>query len=162
LCDDRRACRFSTGWRIQEALMFKTIVLGLDGSEHSDRVIPIAQELAQAASGKIIVVHVREIVAARGGAHPVRLNENELQAKIESQVAGLGAAGIETSLQTFSVASGGPAHEIADVAAAEHADLIVVGTRGHSGVAGVLFGSVSQRLLHLAHCPVLAVPPPAA
>lgn len=140
--------------------MFKTIVLGLDGSAHSDRALPIARDLAKEAGGKIIVVHVREIVAARGGAHPVRIDENEIQAKIESQVAELGAAGVETTLKLFSVASGGPAHEIADVAAAEAAALIVVGTRGHSGVAGVVFGSVAQRLLHLAHCPILAVPPP--
>ncbi len=141
--------------------MFKTIVLGLDGSTHSDRAIPIARGLAESARGTIVVVHVREIVAARGGAHPVRIDEAEIQAKVESQVRELAAAGIEARLQLFSVASGGPAHEIADVAAQEHADLIVVGTRGHSGIAGVVFGSVAQRLLHIAHTPVLAVPPPA-
>ncbi len=141
--------------------MFKTIVLGLDGSTHSDRAIPIARGLAESARGTIVVVHVREIVAARGGAHPVRIDEAEIQAKVESQVRELAAAGIETRLQLFSVASGGPAHEIADVAAQENADLIVVGTRGHSGIAGVVFGSVAQRLLHIAHTPVLAVPPPA-
>jgi nucleotide-binding universal stress UspA family protein len=146
---------------LTEAAVFKTIVLGLDGSAHSDRAIPIARDLAEAAQGKIIVVHVREIVAARGGAHPVRIDEAEIQAKIESQVRELAAAGIETRLQLFSVASGGPAHEIADVAAQEGADLIVVGTRGHSGLAGVVFGSVAQRLLHVAHTPILAVPPSA-
>jgi nucleotide-binding universal stress UspA family protein len=140
--------------------VFKTIVLGLDGSAHSDRALPIARDLAQESGGKIIVVHVREIVAARGGAHPVRIDEAEIQAKIESQVSELAAAGLNTALRLFSVASGGPAHEIADIAAEEGADLIVVGTRGHSGIAGVVFGSVAQRLLHIAHTPVLAVPPP--
>jgi nucleotide-binding universal stress UspA family protein len=139
--------------------MFKNIVLGLDGSEHSDRAIPIARDLAREGGGRIVVVHVREIVAARGGAHPVRVDENEIQAKIESQVKELAAGGIETSIKLFSVVSGGPAHEIAEVAHDENADLIVVGTRGHAGISGVLFGSVTQRLLHLAHCPVLAVPP---
>jgi nucleotide-binding universal stress UspA family protein len=41
------------------------------------------------------------------------------------------------------------------------AALMVVGTRGHSALPGILVGSVAQRLVHLAHQPVLAVPPPA-
>lgn len=139
--------------------MFKNIVLGLDGSEHSDRAIPIARDLAREAGGRIVVVHVREIVGGRGGVHPVHVDEGSMQAKIERQVKELAAGGVESSLKTFTAASGGPAHEIAAVANDENADLIVVGTRGHAGIAGVVFGSVTQRLLHLAHCPVLAVPP---
>ena len=54
---------------------------------------------------------------------------------------------------------GGPAHAIEEVAAEADADLIVAGTRGHSPVAGLLLGSVTQRLLHIARRPVLAVPP---
>jgi len=139
--------------------MFKNIVLGLDGSEHADRALPIARDLAVESGGRVVVVHVREIVAGRAGAHPVRVDEGEIQAKIEQQVKELASSGIETSIKTFSVVSGGPAHEIAQVAEDEGADLIVVGTRGHTAVAALVLGSVTLRLLHLAHCPVLAVPP---
>jgi nucleotide-binding universal stress UspA family protein len=141
--------------------MFKNIVLGLDGSEHSDRAIPIARDLARESGGKIVVVHVREIVAARGGAHPVRANEDEIQAKVESQVEELRAAGVDANLKLYAAVLGGPAHEIANAADEANADLIVVGTRGHSAIANVLLGGVTQRLLHIAHCPVLAVPPAA-
>jgi nucleotide-binding universal stress UspA family protein len=53
---------------------------------------------------------------------------------------------------------GGPAHAIEEIAEKAGADLIVVGTRGHSPVAGLLLGSVTQRLLHIARRPVLVVP----
>jgi nucleotide-binding universal stress UspA family protein len=48
---------------------------------------------------------------------------------------------------------------IAELARRSQADMIVMGTRGRGQVAGLLLGSVTQRLLHLAPCPVLAVPP---
>ena len=70
--------------------------------------------------------------------------------------------GIKAELQVTSTMTGGPAHVIADVAAKESADVIVTGTRGHTALAGVFLGSVAQRLLHLAACPVLVVPDAAA
>ena len=57
------------------------------------------------------------------------------------------------------VRTGSPAEEIVDAAKHVGADLIVMGSRGLSGVRSVLLGSVSDRVLHLAHCPVLVVRP---
>ena len=47
---------------------------------------------------------------------------------------------------------------IGAAAANEEADVIVTGSRGHTALAGVFLGSVAQRLLHVAPCPVLVVP----
>jgi nucleotide-binding universal stress UspA family protein len=140
--------------------VFKVVVLGLDGSDFSDRAIPVATELAQKDGGHIEVVHVRELMVGRAGGYPVNPNEDELEAKVRQQVEQLNRAGIKTKLHLVTTAGQGPAHAIADVAEAVDADLIAVGTRGHAPVAGLLLGSVTQRLLHISACPVLAVPPP--
>jgi len=140
--------------------VFSKIVLALDGSDPSDRAIPVAQELAKQSGGRIDVVHVREIVGGRGGVHTARVDEDSLEQKVVGQVDALTAAGVTAELHRFTANVGGPAHQIADVAQKLGADVIVVGTRGHSSFGGFLSGSVTQRLLHLAHCPVLAVPPP--
>jgi nucleotide-binding universal stress UspA family protein len=137
--------------------MFKTVVLGLDGSESSDKAFAYATRLAKEHGSNVHVVHVVELVAARGGG-TVNLNEDELKAKIRGQVEELAAAGVVAELELTAAMAGGPAHVIADTATRVDADLILTGSRGHTAVAGILLGSVAQRLLHLAHCPVLIVP----
>jgi nucleotide-binding universal stress UspA family protein len=139
--------------------MFDTVVLALDGSESSDRALACATALAKVHSSSVHVVHVVELTVGRGGGR-APLNEKEIQAKVEGQVTALAAAGVKAEFETHTVPAGGPAHAIAEVAANAKADLIVTGTRGHTAVVGMLLGSVPQRLLHLAHCPVLVVPEP--
>ncbi len=53
---------------------------------------------------------------------------------------------------------GSPATEIVRRAQQINADLIVMGTHGHGGLAHAVLGSVTERVLHKAHCPVLVVP----
>ncbi len=138
--------------------MFSKIILALDGSESSDRAIPVAQELALRDSAPLIVVHVNELLVGRA-AGPVHANEDELVAKVRKQVEELQSAGVDATLETATVMLGGPAQVVAKVARDRGADLIVVGTRGHAPIAGLVLGSVTQRLLHIAHCPVLVIPP---
>ena len=140
--------------------MFKTIVLALDGSDGSRRAIPLAMELAKRDNAKLVIAHVEEDIIGKGGG-PIHATEDEIQAEVRRQAEELSAQGIETSVEMRSVILGGPAHAIEEIAAEAGADLIVAGTRGHSPVAGLLLGSVTQRLLHIARRPVLAVPPEA-
>jgi nucleotide-binding universal stress UspA family protein len=140
--------------------MFKTIVLALDGSEAARRAAPLAVELAERDGARLVIVHVDERIAGKGGGQ-VHLDEDSIQADIREQAEQFAQRGIATTVRMSEAMVGGPARPIADVAREEGADLIVVGTRGHAGLSGILLGSVTQRLLHLAHQPVLAVPPPA-
>lgn len=139
--------------------MFKTIVLGLDGSENSKRATPVALELARQNEGRILIAHVDERMAAKGDMPSVRADEAQISSEIAHEAERISAEGVQASVETAVVVLGGPAHAIAKIAEEAGADLIVVGTRGHSSVAGLLLGSVTMRLLHIAKRPVLAVPP---
>jgi nucleotide-binding universal stress UspA family protein len=55
------------------------------------------------------------------------------------------------------VGIGSPAHEIVDLAELGHFDLIVMGTHGRSGIAHALLGSVAERVVRRAKCPVMTV-----
>lgn len=137
----------------------KTIVLALDGSEGSARATPVAASLAQQSGARIVVAHVDERIVAKGDMPSLRADEDQVFKRIESEVEKLAADGIDASIERKVIVLGGPAREIADVADEVDADVIVVGTRGQSQIAGLLLGSVTTRLLHIAKRPVLAVPP---
>lgn len=140
--------------------MLEKIVCATDGSEASDEAIGFAKSLARQVGGELAVVHCVEFTwpGKGGGRYPVHADEDELQAKIERQVADMSSDGVKASLQLGRSAVGGAAQVIADAARDARGDVIVVGTRGHSPLAGLLIGSVTQRLLNIAPCPVIAVP----
>ena len=138
--------------------MFKTILWATDGSANADRALPYARELAETSGAKLVVAHCRELLTGRAGGLPVNADEPDLIGKIRSQVAELHAAGIDAHDQIVTTTGLGAPTVIAGIAKDVDADLIVVGTRGHSALVGLLVGSVTQRLLHVAPCPVLAVP----
>ena len=62
---------------------------------------------------------------------------------------------------TTDVLTGAAARAIVEGATAEHCDLIVMGTHGRHGMAHLLMGSVAERVVRTAVCPVLVVPSPA-
>ncbi len=138
--------------------MFKVIIWATDGSSGAERALQFAKGLAQADAGRLIVVHVNEFMAGRAPG-PVNVKEDEIQAAIGKQVADLKQEGLKATLQLADVMAGGAAHVIAEIADKEGADLIVAGTRGHGPLSGLLLGSVTHRLLQIAHCPVLVIPP---
>jgi nucleotide-binding universal stress UspA family protein len=139
--------------------MFTTIVVATDGSEDGDRAVSVAQKLAASSQAKVVVVHVKELAVGKSFVYPIRADEDEIEERIATQVSNMKAAGLDAELREHRLVMGGPAHLIAEDAKSAGADLVVCGTRGHNPVAGLLLGSVAQRLLSIAPCPVLVVPP---
>ena len=139
--------------------MFKKIVWATDGSENADRALAYAKSLASAEGATLTVVHIVQKIATSGDkALAWNANEEDVEAKANEIVSELSDEGLNATLRIVTHVGPQPAHEIADIAREEEADLIVVGTRGHAAIAGLLLGSVTQRLLHVAPCPVLVVP----
>jgi len=127
--------------------MFRTVIWATDASEAAEAALPFAKELVQESGGTLVVVYSNDA------------DELGLEARIQLQVHELREAGIDAIFKLVGGTAVEPAHAIADLASTLDADVIVVGTRGHGPVVGVVVGSVTQQLLHLAPCPVLAVPP---
>ena len=138
--------------------MFKSIVWATDGSESAERALPYAKSFASADGATLTVVHCSEILVGRGGGQPVVADEEDVTARIERQVQELSDEGLKATLRVVHTTAGSVPQTIADAADDLSADLIVVGTRGHTAFGGLLLGSVTQRLLHVATCPVFAVP----
>jgi nucleotide-binding universal stress UspA family protein len=141
--------------------MFSNIVWATDGSEHADRALDYATRLADSERAELHVVHIVEmLVGGRVAGQRAFLNEDQVDAKIKAQAQEVSLQyGIQTTVHMTPSGMSNIADRIAEIAADSRADLIVVGTRGHSTIGGLVLGSVTQRLLHVASCPVLAVPP---
>jgi nucleotide-binding universal stress UspA family protein len=138
--------------------MFKTIVWATDGSDAADAALPYVKGLAEGEGHRLVVVHSKELLHGRAGGYPMYADEDEALAKIHRQADELRSEGLDVTLRIETVGAPGAARMITDAARSFGADVIVVGTRGHTAIGGLLLGSVTQRLLHIATCPVLAIP----
>ena len=142
--------------------MFKKILVGTDFSEPSDAARRTAIELARRLGAELEIVHVEEPLPAYAfseGALPdlPRLQEEVrswAEREVEQQAKEARAAGVPV---TTAVLLGTPANAIVEAARTDGADLIVVGTHGRTGFERILLGSVAERVVRTASCPVLTV-----
>jgi nucleotide-binding universal stress UspA family protein len=137
--------------------MLDKILLAYDESSHAQRALEVAAMLVDG-RGEIRVLHVREMVAGKGRPLPRREDHEEANEVIDGALAALKAKGAKASGVVRDAPSGRVASEIVDEADAFGADLIVVGTRGLTDLAGIVIGSTSHKVLHLAKMNVLVVP----
>lgn len=139
--------------------MFDRILIAVDGSPYSAPAVSTTIEIATKFDSQVFVLHVREHERGRAGAFPLETPQEAIQL-VNDTVKTLGAAGITATAVVHTTVAGHAAKEIVDTARTEGSDLIVMGSRGLSEIAGLLIGSVTHKVLQLAHVPVLVVRPP--
>ena len=138
--------------------MFRTILWATDGSDTAAEAFPYALYLAEREDARLVVAHVRELIAGRGGGYPVHADEDELRARLRDQVDALRTGGVDATLVIRTCTAGRVAKTLSGLIREVDADAIVVGTHGYGRIAGLVVGSVTQGLLHAGVSPVLAVP----
>jgi nucleotide-binding universal stress UspA family protein len=131
--------------------MFKNIVVALDCGESSHRVLHALNSLSLTANSRIIITHILSKEGDESAVdrpHPSReIIEDQLRC-YQSQI---------VTPSEIEVIFGDPAEEIIRLANIYHADLIVIGSRGLTGVQRVIEDSVSSLVVAEATCSVLVV-----
>jgi len=136
-----------------------------DFSDYSKKAISDAFELARTFGATLSLLHVLEPSPYLGEFTLPTMGE-ELLGDLERQASAALAQVLPEAQQakievTRAVAIGSPAQKIVETAEAEHVDLIVMATHGRTGLSHLLIGSVAERVVRTAPCPVLTIRPPA-
>ena len=138
------------------------IVVGFDGSVHSQRALEWAVKEAAVREEPLIVLTVWRTSVGYWGAPVIypgdkEAAENARGAAKEAFDKAVADLGIDKPVHaSVRAISGIPAAEL--VAESTGADLLVIGSRGTGGFARLLLGSVAAQVTHHAHCPVVVVP----
>ena len=130
------------------------VVVGVDGSEESRLALRWAFEYARMTGAPVDAVTAWEIPPSYGWAASYDDVDLEKSARESAEEAIRSVLG-EHAPVTVRVERGHPAPIL--IAASAHAQLLVVGSRGHGAFADMLLGSVSQHCVHQAHCPVVVI-----
>ena len=142
---------------------FRTILVPTDFSEPSAAALAYAKQLADAFRSSIHLLHVTMDPASQPWAeegYPASLSAMREQLKLQAQrnlAEALPAADRKKYRARLVVVAGSPFSRIVDYAKRNAVDLIVIGTHGRGALARAMLGSVTERVVRLAPCPVLAV-----
>jgi nucleotide-binding universal stress UspA family protein len=148
-------------------LPFKNILSPTDFSEPSYKAIKVANELALHFSARLVVLHVVSLTPAVSSSladapgFDVAAYQKELEDDARRQMREVVEKMISRDLGNCipKITRGSYPMEILRIAREEKSDLIVIGTRGRTGIPHLVLGSVAERVVQLAPCPVLTIGP---
>ena len=137
--------------------MYERLLVAVDHSEISARVLAAARDLASLSKGKVWVLHLREKeVIAQMGDVPSE-SDAEADQAVREGVDLLRQAGIDAEGEVRQTTFGHAAREIVADAKEHDAGVIIMGSRGRGDFAGALLGSTAHKVIHLADRPVLVI-----
>jgi len=143
-------------------ITFRTILCPVDGSSFSQRALRHAMALAKTSGAEVVVMTVRPVALppslwlTRESAVPVEEPDGRSRALDSLRSFVREATGVEPG-RTF-IVDGSVVPAILDMAVALPADVIVMGTHGLTGFDRLILGSVTEKILRKARCPVLTIP----
>ena len=141
------------------------LIAPTDFSEHSQQAIQYARELAQTFGATLVLLHVVELPPSPiEGLPPSQLGGTlleDLEQQATSDLAQVLAKEAEVTV-VRRVVVGIPYRRIVEVAADEKVDLIVMATHGRTGFSHLFMGSVAEKVVRTAPCPVVTIRPTGA
>jgi len=137
--------------------MFEKILVAIDGSEHTEKTLKAAVDLAKLSGSEVEVLHVREsYFIGRAGEVPDE-EHTEATKVVNDAVAQLARAGVKAFGRVRGALHGRVAGEILEEVEGTGASMIVMGSHGVGDLEGLLLGSTTHKVLHLGKVPVLVV-----
>ena len=138
--------------------MFTKILHANDGSEHAFRGLSLAMQLSQQNNSELHMVSVEEIDYIPEFISEVRQEIGMAARRFRSVLLRAHAMAEEKQVELHThILAGHPVRDIVQLAADLHADLLIIGATGHSGMYQRVIGSRADRLVQLVQCPVLVV-----
>jgi nucleotide-binding universal stress UspA family protein len=137
--------------------MFKSLLVAIDHSEITERVLGAARELASLSGGEVWVLHLREREVIPRAGLVASEPADEARAAVGAAVDDLAKAGITAHGEVRNTIFGHAAGEIVDDAREHDVGVIVMGSRGRGDLAGLVLGSTAHKVIHLADRPVLVI-----
>jgi universal stress protein A len=140
------------------------LLVPTDFSEGSKQAFEYALGVSQTCGAKLTLLHVVELpsylIDGHASAHVTTALRDHMQGSAQQELARLLPEGSGTPVQIArQVAVGVPHQKILEIAAAEQVDWIVMATHGRTGLSHLVMGSVAERVVRTAPCPVLTLRP---
>jgi len=137
--------------------VFSNILVAVDGSESAKKAFEKSIYLAQKCSSKLDLVHVVQCELGGDSANTFEIIE-ELKNNAKKMLEEYKTQAVNNDvIIQIMVIQGDPSQVIIELAKAKSYDLIIMGTRGRTAFQELLIGSVSQKVMHHASCPVMVV-----
>ena len=139
---------------------FGVILVAVDKSEHSDRTVAAARDLARASGGVVHLFHVleRQVVTGKDGGAFELETEADVESLLSAEIATLDEGGVTVQPHVQRGRQEETARAILQAADDVSADVVVLGSRGLSPFAAAVLGSTTYKVIHTSKRPVLVVP----